>query len=304
MEILGYGDRIPRGSFALHSAFENALNFRGNKGFIVSLVSRKTGNGPLNVVLKHLPRGARRLKVTKLALYIDENRLEVDPEKNYDSSVPRLPLDPSLLKENLNFLRDLFGRIAPAKSMCFLFSFCAEDSFRTVFERKMLEKMKKGAALLGAGSYAKGARALRGLGFGLTPSGDDFLCGFLTGLGFMEVNLPGDPPRSFSCETDEADEAGQKFKAGLGAPNGRNLSEIKDIIYDNALTRNFIGASFTYCAYNGRVNEKTGKLLAALAGFNDRRLVLAAKASLRAGHTSGADFCAGLIYGCEAGLRA
>ena len=273
MKILGYGDRIPRGSFALHSAFDNALNFRGSKGFMVSLVSRKTGNGPLNVVLKHLPRGARRLKVTKLALYIDENRLEVAPEKNYDSSVPRLPLDPAPLKENLYTLRDFLGHNAPAKSMCFLFSFSAENSFKTVFERTMLESMKKGAALIEAGDYARGARSLRGLGFGLTPSGDDFLCGFLTGLNFVEANLPAD------------------------------LAVIKDTVYENAVTRNLISGSFTYCAYNGRVNEKTGKLLAALAGFDDKRLILAVKASLRNGHTSGADFCAGLIYGCEAGLR-
>ncbi|MEI7481246.1 MAG: DUF2877 domain-containing protein [Elusimicrobiota bacterium] len=274
MKILGYGDLIPRGSFALHSAFDNALNFRGPRGFMVSLVSRKTGNGPLNVVLKHLPLGARRMRVTKLALYIDENRLEVDPETNYDSAVPRLRLSQELLKENLCLLRDFFGHSAPAKSMCFLFSFSSEDSFKTVFERTMLESMKKGAALLETGDYAKGARALRGLGFGLTPSGDDFLCGYLTGLSFIEVNLSVD------------------------------LSDVRNSVYDNADTKNFISHSFTYCAYNGRVNEKTGKLLAAMAGFDDKRLILAAKASLRSGHTSGADFCAGLIYGCEAGLRA
>jgi len=273
MKILGYGDRIPRGIFALHSAFDNALNFRGPKGFMVSLVSRKTGNGPLNVVLKHLPRGARRLKVTKLALYIDENRLEVDPAKNYDSTVPRLPLEPALFRDNLRFFRDFLGHNAPEKSMCFLFSFSAENAFRTVFERTMLEKMKNGAALIEAGDYAKGARSLRGLGFGLTPSGDDFLCGCLTGLNFVEANLSID------------------------------LSVIKDSVYDKAVTKNFISGSFIYCAYNGRVNEKTGKLLAALAGFSEKRLIAAAKAALRSGHTSGADFCAGLVYGCEAGLE-
>jgi hypothetical protein len=274
LSVLGYGDSIARGAYHLHSAFDNALNFRGRGGAMVSLVSRKTGNGPLNVVLRHLPRGARRLKVAELALYIDENRLEVDPEKNYDSAVPRLPLDPVLFKENLLFLRDFLGHKAPAKSMCFLFSFSAEGSFKTMFERTMLESMKKGAVLLEAGNYARGARVLRGMGFGLTPSGDDFLCGFLTGLNFMEANLPV------------------------------SLSTIKEAVYRNAVTKNSISASFAYCAYKGRVNEKTGKLLAAMAGFDDKLLVLAAKASLRNGHTSGADFCAGLIYGCQAGLRA
>lgn len=273
MKILGYGDRVPRGTFELHSAFENAINFRGRKGFIVSLVNRKTGNGPMNIVLKHLPPGARRLRITKLNLYIDENCLEADPGKNYDSSVPVLPLDPVLFKENLRILRDFLGASAPPKSMCFLFAFSAEDAFKSVFERSMLERMKKAAGLLEAGDYAGGARSLRGLGFGLTPSGDDFLCGYLTGLSFVEANL----------------------SAGVDA--------IKDAVYDNALTKNLISNSFTYCAYNGRVNEKTRTLLAALAGFDEARLVNGAKATLKNGHTSGADFCAGLVYGCEAALR-
>lgn len=273
MKILGYGDRVPRGTFELHSAFENAINFRGRKGLIVSLVSRKTGNGPMNIVLKHLPPGARRLKITKLKLYIDENCLETDPEKNYDSSVPLLPLDPVLLKENLRTLRELLGAGAPAKSMCFLFAFSAENAFRSVFERAMLERMKKAVGLLDAGDYAGGARSLRGLGFGLTPSGDDFLCGYLTGLSFLEANL----------------------SAAVAA--------VKDAVYDNALTKNLISNSFTWCAYNGRVNEKTRALLAALAGFDEPRLINAAKAALRKGHTSGADFCAGLVYGCETALR-
>lgn len=273
MKILGYGDRVPRGTFELHSAFGSAINFRGRKGLIVSLVSRKTGNGPMNIVLKHLPRGARRLKITKFKLYIDENCLETDPEKNYDSSVPVLPLDPVLFKENLRILRDLLGAAAPPKSMCFLFSFSAEDAFKSVFERQLLESMKKAVRLLETGDYAVGARSLRGLGFGLTPSGDDFLCGFLTGLSFVEVNL----------------------SAGVDA--------IKDAVYDNALTRNLIANSFTWCAYNGRVNEKTRALLAALAGFDEARLSAAAKAALKKGHTSGADFCAGLVYGCEAALK-
>jgi len=273
MKILGYGDRIPGGTFELLSAFENAINFRGRGGFVVSLVNRKTGNGPLNIVLKHLPRGARRLKVTKLNLYIDENCLEADPEKNYDSSVPLLTLAPELLRDNLNALKGFLTDAAPPKSMCFLFSVSAEAAFRSVFERTMLERMKKAVRFLESGDYVRGARYLRGLGFGLTPSGDDFLCGYLTGLSFVEANLPA------------------------------RVDVIKDAVYDNAATGNFISNSFTYCAYNGRVNEKTRKLLAALAGFEEKRLATAAKAALRSGHTSGADFCAGLVYGCEAALK-
>ncbi len=273
MKIIGYGDSIPRGTFKLHSAFENSINFRGRKGLVVSLVSRKTGNGPMNIVMKHLPRGARRLKVTRFKLYIDENCLEADPERNYDSSVPVLSLDPVLLRKNLELLKGWLGTSAPAKSMCFLFSVRAEDAFKRPFEREMLKKMKDSIRLLDAGDYARGARALRGLGFGLTPSGDDFICGFLTGLSFVE------------------------------ACSSADLSDIMNAVYENALTENIISGSFTWCAYNGRVNERIKDLLAALAGLEERRLLSAAKAALRCGHTSGADFCAGLVHGCEAALR-
>jgi hypothetical protein len=274
MKVFGYGDSIPRGTFQLHSAFENAINFQGRKGVVVSLVSRKTGNGPMNIVLKHLPRGARRLKVTKFKFYVDENCLEADPEKNYDSAIPVLPLDPLLFRKNLNSLKGFLAASAPAKSMCFLFSVSAEAAFKSPFERKILKKMKEGVRLFETGAYVKGARALRGLGFGLTPSGDDFLCGCLTGLSFVEACLDLD------------------------------LSEILNAVYDNALTENIISGSFTWCAYNGRVNEKTRGLLAALAGTGKARLLSSSRAALKRGHTSGADFCAGLVYGCEAGLRA
>jgi hypothetical protein len=138
----------------------------------------------------------------------------------------------------------------------------------------MLKTMKDAVRLFDAGDYARGARSLRGLGFGLTPSGDDFLCGCLTGLSFVEACFSAD------------------------------LSEIMNAVYDNALTENIISGSFTWCAYNGRVNEKIKQLLTALAHPDAKRLTSAAKGALRHGHTSGADFCAGLIYGCEAALRA
>ncbi|MBU2573717.1 MAG: DUF2877 domain-containing protein [Elusimicrobia bacterium] len=273
MDLISYGDSIPLGTFDLHSAFENALNFRG-RSFVISLVNRKTGNGPFNVVLKQLPPGAKRLKTTRFYLYIDENRLACDPEKAYDSSLPKLEIVPGTLWENLAFLKNFLVRNAPRKSLRFLFEPRAEKAFTRIFERNMLERVKKAVSLLEAGSYAKGARVLKGLGFGLTPSGDDFLSGYLTGLGFAELNLDSD------------------------------VSEAIEEVYKNASTENLISNTFLMCAYDGLVNEKIKKLLTMLALDEQNKLARAARAALRNGHTSGADFCVGLIYGCEAGLRA
>lgn len=273
MEITGFGDSIPVGTYDLHSAFENALNFRG-RSFMISLVNRKTGNGPFNVVLKQLPTHARRLKTTKFYLYIDENRLAFDPEKAYNSALPLVRPDPGVLHENLAFLKAYIVKHARRKGLRFLFDPAAEKDFTRQFEMLMAQRVKKAVALLEAGEYAKGARALRGLGFGLTPSGDDFLSGYLTGLGFMELNM------------DAA------------------VAEIKEAVYKNASTRNLISNSFLTCAYDGLVNEKIKDLLSSLAEPCEKRLADAARAALKNGHTSGADFCAGLIYGCEAGMAA
>lgn len=273
MELLGFGDSLPVGTFDLHSAFENALNFRG-RAFMISLVNRKTGNGPFNVVLKQLPTHARRLKTTKFYLYIDENRLAFDPGKAYDAALPLVRADPGLLHENLAFLKDFLARHARRKSLRFLFDAAAEKDFTRLFEKTMAQRVKKAVALLQSGEYAKGARSLRGLGFGLTPSGDDFLSGYLTGLGFMELNM------------DAA------------------VTEIKEAVYKNASTRNLISNSFLTCAYEGLVNEKIKELLNSLAADGEKRLAAAARAALKSGHSSGADFCAGLIYGCEAGMAA
>ncbi|MBI4802524.1 MAG: DUF2877 domain-containing protein [Elusimicrobia bacterium] len=273
MEIIGFGDSIPLGTFDLHSAFENALNFQ-SRGFMISLVNRKTGNGPFNVVLKQLPPGAKRLKTARFYLYIDENRLACDPSKAYDSSLPELEIAPDTLWENLAFLKNFLVRNAPRKSLRFLFEPRSEKAFTRLFERKMLERVKKAVSLLEAGSYAKGARSLKGLGFGLTPSGDDFLSGYLTGLGFAELNL--------DCD----------------------VAEVIEEVYKNAVTENLISNSFLMCAYDGLVGEKVKKLLIALVRREQDKLARSAGAALRNGHTSGADFCVGLIYGCEAGLRA
>ena len=273
MEIIGYGDCVPRGTYKLHSAFKNAINFSRRSGVMVSLVTRKTGNGPLNIVMKHLPVGAVRLRVSRFKLYVDENCLEADPGRNYDSFVPVRSLDPVRFRGNLELLKNWLGVSAPAESMCFLFSATSADGSRRLFERRMFRAMKHAVRLLDGGDYVGGARSLRGLGFGLTPSGDDFLCGFLTGVSFVE--------KCFSAD----------------------LSDILRAVYDNALTGNAISASFTWCAYNGRVNEKIKELLDALSVPGKPRLYRAARAAIRRGHTSGADFCAGLVRGCEAGLR-
>jgi hypothetical protein len=70
-------------------------------------------------------------------------------------------------------------------------------------------------------------------------------------------------------------------------------------IYFYAEGSNLVSNSFLRCSYEGKVNAKVRRLMRALAGKNRRELAAAASAALKSGHTSGADFCAGLVFALQ-----
>lgn len=265
MDLISYGDSIPEGEYRLHSAFSNAINFRRGR-FIVSLVPPRTGAGPLNVVLKQLPPGATRLRSTRFFFYIDENRLRKEPESLYSSSVPQVAADPDTVSANAEELARLLVRKAPPKSLAFIFDPALERHFTRVFEKHLLARFKKAVGYFRAREYGRGVKAMRGLGLGLTPSGDDFISGLLAGLNFARQSL--------------------RFDA----------DSLIEKIYFYAEGGNLVSNSFLRCSYEGRVNAKIRRVMAALARRNKRELAAAATAALRSGHTSGADYCSGLVF--------
>ena len=97
MDLLSYGDNIPEGDYRLHSAFEHAVNFRRGR-LIISLVSKGAGAGPVNLVVKQIPVGARKFRATKFSFYVDDNRLRKAPDAMYDSAVPELGAEPVLVR--------------------------------------------------------------------------------------------------------------------------------------------------------------------------------------------------------------
>jgi len=265
MDLLSYGDSIPEGDYRLHSAFANALNFRKGK-IIVSLVPPRTGAGPFNLVLKQLPQGATRLRASRFYFYVDENRLRKEPSALYSSGVPLLDADPGTVQANTEALSVILVRKAPPMSLAFIFDPALEKDFSRVFERQLLARFKKAVAYFYDGDYVRGVKTMRGLGLGLTPSGDDFISGLLSGFNFAMSSLRFDTRVRIE----------QIFFYAEGA--------------------NFISNVFLRSSYEGRVNAKVLRLMTALAGTGVKELEAAAAAALKSGHTSGADFCAGLVF--------
>ena len=117
-------------------------------------------------------------------------------------------------------------------------------------------------------------RPLIGLGHGLTPSGDDFLVGYLTGLWSTAGNSP----------------SRTQFLAALDVE-----------ISETARNTNEISRAYLRSAIKGHVSEPIAKLAQQLSQANNASSVTAAtQAALQVGHTSGADGVLGLLLGCLA----
>jgi hypothetical protein len=113
--------------------------------------------------------------------------------------------------------------------------------------------------------------SLIGLGSGLTPSGDDLLIGYVTGLW---------------CTVEHGSERRQ-FIASLG----------KTIIHLLPKT-NDISRTYLYHATQGQVSSRLANLAEGICrGGSPAYLTQVAEASMRAGHTSGMDALTGLLVG-------
>lgn len=197
----------------------------------------------------------------KAAIYNRVN-LAKDPNKMYVSSFKMSPFPGGILE----VFEKMLLECAPKKSLMFLFDKEREKEFSTVFEKELMRRMREGAAEMREGNFAEGARKLKGIGFGLTPSGDDFLCGFLIGLN-----------------------AAEKI-------TGKDYSREKQDIYENACGGNLISNAFFACAKEGRLFERFKNLLNALSHSDENAVKTCSTKLLQVGETSGADTAAGFLF--------
>ena len=115
-------------------------------------------------------------------------------------------------------------------------------------------------------------RSLIGLGPGLTPSGDDFIVGYLAGL----------------WSTASSDSSRLRFMSSLGA----RLSQAAD--GTNAISRTYMKS-----AVKGNVSEPIATLAQSLGQAKSMDGVRGAtRTALQVGNTSGTDGVLGLLLGC------
>jgi hypothetical protein len=194
-ELRSIGDRVVPGQYALHSAFERVINFRNRiNGALASLVTPDVGPGPSSIVVDSIDEfdlntGTFEIEPDSLTVGAQSFSLETIPR--YDSTIARGTLTiPDTLSHMVTTLETILTEEAPARSVAFLLAPEREKYFESQFERKLLLRFKQAIAILKNGQIEDGLNNIRGLGYGLTPSGDDFIAGYFLACHALGIDPP------------------------------------------------------------------------------------------------------------------
>jgi hypothetical protein len=280
LEAVCMGYAVPRLRFdaEVHSAFASAVNLWPTRGnLLFTLVTVEEADMPQGIRL-NTPQGfsfeglrtGERITCREGILHCERAHLTIDlrPAKRWKCDLPALagdinnPLPSAAWQAVVQMLDDRRARDATGL-----------PSGKVAAVRRMGESVLELVAatrrydLAAADSVA----ALIGLGPGLTPSGDDFLVGYLAGL---------------RCAARGREEC-IAFLSGLG----------KAVIRLSRRT-NDISRTYLVHAVRGQVSSRLVTLAEAICrGERSDHLLEAAEAAIQVGHDSGMEAVTGLLLG-------
>lgn len=255
------------------SVFDNAWNLVAADGRVFALVTRDIGDGPLNIVLPAqlphllLPRAGAPASIDVERLRLGEIEIGLacadwNPCPNWEGLRARYPAMCARAPALLRVARQL----APSLGLLALLE---PDPLASPSVPRILVAFRQALADLPPGEMWLPSRVERvaaqvaGLGWGLTPSGDDWLAGMLVW-------------------------------AWLAHPHPQ---EVGAAVVAAAVPRTTtLSAALLRSAANGECDAAWQDLLAALASDQSSSLETLTRTVLAHGETSGADMLAGFLY--------
>lgn len=265
MELVSFGDRLESGVYTLHSSFDKVINFKDEEK-IISLVTCEIGGGPNNIVLNDKVVGSTGgVRIEKGNISIGSHEINLDPSRVYRSKLGCSEINRATLLRGIDVLRKLVDADPPQNSIAFLLKEKANAIDTSSYNQAFQRRIRSGWEHLRRGNSERGISLLMGSGYGLTPAGDDFLTGYLSGL-FLE----------------------EKYF-------GKNCTHIRDRILSWSVKTNVLSRTFIRYAYDGCFYERSKGLILAIVGGVVKVIERSYKSMCGFGATSGTDFTVGLL---------
>ena len=301
VEILSYGDSLTTGNYKIHSRFSSAVNFMSDNS-IISVVNKGVGSGPVNIVVDGIElKTIQSLIIDDAGFVLNNSRFEFNLSKQYNSKIRLNKINKDKFEVNLDFFERCLFELSSPMSLAFLLEERRKENFKTSFEKELVKRFELGVAKIFSANPIEGIKKIKGAGFGLTPSGDDFICGFLIALNIAKKLLKlKNFPKVFRLTQYLIfeDIKRQNFAFIFKEPSGGFFfSRLIDETYNAAKGKNSISNAFLLCAKEGRLFERFKKLVYSIFHNGEQEIFECTKGLLSVGETSGADMAVGLVVG-------
>lgn len=266
IELQSIGDRLIAGDYQIHSSFARAVNFE-QANALVSVVDEHVGPGPFNIVISGAPvTEVHSLKLGDQHIYINGEKIAYNDCPYYNSQIDLLGV--INLKKFFTNLMTFENRLlaeSASNSLVFLFRSESEMAFSTNFERELANRFRSGVGTILQGNIFDGVRNIRGLGFGLTPSGDDFISGMMYAIRLHGLLL------------------------------GKDFRLLISRIYNEAIGGNSISNAFLNSAKEGWLPVRQKMLVKAILYGDEQEVRRRTANLLTIGETSGSDWATGFL---------
>jgi hypothetical protein len=233
---------------------------------LVSVVQEKIGGGPLNIVVKGIVTDSiTSLEISDHSITLNGEEIPLHESKRYNPFFNIEGISYDRFEENLQYFEKVLVELTPENSLTSFLSGRIDIMPQGSFQNIMKKKLDSGLKELYSGDIEKGVRLLKGVGIGLTPSGDDAIAGVLLALHIVQKITGWDLQQSIS-----------------------RIAEI-------AVSQNKFTNSFVHCAAQGMLFEKNKYLVQSLLSRDARKIKENVLRVLEIGHTSGADMAVGFL---------
>ncbi len=262
MNIVAIGDKVPPGQYQFHSRFTRVVNYRNADG-LISFVADEGALSGRALFVTGLPRGESPVRVSTTHVVVDGAPLPCADAVRYDSSFSGL--ETAHVAPLVGLMQDVLCRRGPALSLAVLHDPVREAAFSSAFERALLDRFRAAHTAMEDGAVLESVERFKGVGFGLTPSGDDFITGLLYALGAV--------------------------------PGANGLATLRREILQVAADCAALSFQFIKDAAAGSYPRDVKAMFTAARVGDEARTRGRLEALVAHGHTSGADTVAGMIAG-------